>query len=533
MNAPCPHWLVVLGAVSVLAGTACSPGGGTAAPAAGSPDSQPTTVNPAAGGPLAAPAAPPRDASAPQRDEIWMACSINGNRMGFTHLILEPAADQDPPAVRFAYDDEMKLKRFGAETIVRTRLTGVETPSGGLLSFRSEMQTGPGATVSEGRVEGGRLQLQTSNQGKTQEQTLAWEQEYGGFFADQHSLRRQPMKPGETRRLKALLPILNVISELQFDAVALESTELPTGTRQLLRINQVTRIGSQQIESVLWVDGQGEIQKMKNVLLGMEAVRTTPEDAQRPSSGAGFDLGFDTLVRIERPLRDPHQTRRIVYRARLKDGDVKSLFAAGLTQSIRSLEDNAVELTVQAVRPDQPATLASPASDPPTDADRQASTMLQSDDPAVRKLAESVASGESDAWTIATALEKQVKNSIRLKNYSTAMATAAEVAQSLEGDCTEHAMLLAALCRARQIPARVAIGLVYYPSAGGFAYHMWTEAWIRDRWIPLDATLGLGGIGAAHLKLANSSLQGTGAYAELLPVIQALGRLQLEIVSVE
>ena len=102
-----------------------------------------------------------------------------------------------------------------------------------------------------------------------------------------------------------------------------------------------------------------------------------------------------------------------------------------------------------------------------------------------------------------------------------------------EGDCTEHAMLLAALCRARQIPARVAIGLVYYPSADGFAYHMWTEVWIEDRWIPLDATLGLGGIGGAHLKFAHSSMQGTAAYAELLPLAQALGRLQLELVSVE
>ena len=40
-------------------------------------------------------------------------------------------------------------------------------------------------------------------------------------------------------------------------------------------------------------------------------------------------------------------------------------------------------------------------------------------------------------------------------------ATAAEVARSREGDCTEHAVLLAALARARGIPARVAMGLVY------------------------------------------------------------------------
>ena len=433
----------------------------------------------------------------------------------------------------FNYDDELKLRRFGTDTVVRTRLTSLETRDGELLSFRSEMQAGPGAMVSEGRREGDQLKLRTSNQGKVEEHSLPWNKQYGGFFADQLSLRRQPMRPGETRRLQALLPVLNVVGQVRLEAAAFESIELPSGTRQLLRINVTTDIGTAQIKSVLWTDPQGKPHKVKDLQLGMEAVLTTQEDAQRPSSGGGFDLGFDTIVRIDRPLRDPHRTRRVVYRARLKDGDVKSLFAEGLTQTVRPLDDEAVEVTVQAVRPDQPPTVAGPPSDPPTDADRQASTMLQSDDPTVRKMAEAVAAGESDAWTIATALENHVKKSIRLKNYSTAMATAAEVAQSLEGDCTEHAMLLAALCRARSIPARVAIGLVYYPSASGFAYHMWTEAWIKDRWVPLDATLGMGGIGAAHLKLADSSLEGTSAYAELLPVIQALGRLQLEIVSVE
>jgi transglutaminase/protease-like cytokinesis protein 3 len=94
-------------------------------------------------------------------------------------------------------------------------------------------------------------------------------------------------------------------------------------------------------------------------------------------------------------------------------------------------------------------------------------------------------------------------------------------------------MLLAALCRARKIPARIAIGLVYYPPAQGFAYHMWTEVWIEDRWMGLDATLGDGGIAADHLKLAVSSLAGASAYADLLPVVQAIGKLQLEVVKVD
>jgi transglutaminase-like putative cysteine protease len=47
-------------------------------------------------------------------------------------------------------------------------------------------------------------------------------------------------------------------------------------------------------------------------------------------------------------------------------------------------------------------------------------------------------------------------------------------------------VLLAALCRARGIAARAALGLVYVARNQEFAYHMWTEAYIGGKWIPLD-----------------------------------------------
>jgi transglutaminase-like putative cysteine protease len=136
---------------------------------------------------------------------------------------------------------------------------------------------------------------------------------------------------------------------------------------------------------------------------------------------------------------------------------------------------------------------------------------------------------------LAVALEQFVRGAITEKNFSQAFATAAEVAQTREGDCTEHAVLLAALLRARNIPARCAMGLVYFPQAdgAGFAYHMWTEAWIEDRWIPLDGTLGRGGIGGGHLELAHSNLKGVGPYAAFLPVFRVLGQLELDVIQEE
>ena len=90
---------------------------------------------------------------------------------------------------------------------------------------------------------------------------------------------------------------------------------------------------------------------------------------------------------------------------------------------------------------------------------------------------------------------------------------------------------LAALARARGIPARVAIGLVYMEGRQAFGYHMWTEVYIDGRWIPIDGTLAQGGIGAGHLTIAHTNLEGTSAYSTFLPVVQILGRLSIEVID--
>ena len=74
------------------------------------------------------------------------------------------------------------------------------------------------------------------------------------------------------------------------------------------------------------------------------------------------------------------------------------------------------------------------------------------------------------------------------------------------GGATGLALLSARLLRARGIPSRVAVGLVYVPGQAKMGGHMWTEALFADGWVPLDATLGRGGIGGGHLKVAESSL---------------------------
>jgi hypothetical protein len=282
----------------------------------------------------------------------------------------------------------------------------------------------------------------------------------------------------------------------------------------------------------LWTDDSGEIYKTRLEMntLNMTAIRATKDEALQEITKIDFDLGKRSAVAADRTLRTPHETEKITYRVHLDRANPVHVFDSGITQQVTSEGDHTALVMVFAVLPGEAGNpqAKSEGSDPD---DLAPNTLIDSDDPTVVFLAQQAAGDIQDPWQAACALEKLVNERMTSHGISSAFATAGEVARTLTGDCTEHAVLLAALARARDIPARVAIGLVYF--RGEFLYHMWTEVYIDGTWIPLDATLGQGGIGAAHLKITHSNLQGAAPQAAFLPVTDVIGQLKLEILEVE
>ena len=108
------------------------------------------------------------------------------------------------------------------------------------------------------------------------------------------------------------------------------------------------------------------------------------------------------------------------------------------------------------------APLAATAEELADPAFREPSAMVDSSDPFLIELASKadVPAGASPV-EVALALRELVYDHVLTKDLTTAFASASEVARTRAGDCTEHAVLLAALLRARKIPARVCHGLVY------------------------------------------------------------------------
>jgi transglutaminase-like putative cysteine protease len=168
----------------------------------------------------------------------------------------------------------------------------------------------------------------------------------------------------------------------------------------------------------------------------------------------------------------------------------------------------------------------------------KASPALDSEDPKVKQLLERAMRGAPSKLTAAEKgerLRQFVHRFIKRKDLSVGMATASEVARTAQGDCTEHAVLLAALLRAAEIPSRTVAGLIYVDEFLGrsavFGYHMWAEAWIGGRWVDLDATLDDVPFDAAHIALDMSAMNDPLMSNDLVKLSALIGRVRVHVVQ--
>ena len=158
--------------------------------------------------------------------------------------------------------------------------------------------------------------------------------------------------------------------------------------------------------------------------------------------------------------------------------------------------------------------------------------MITSLDDRVVDAARKAVGTERDPWKRAVLVEKWVAQNIKEKNFSIGFASASEVAQNLTGDCTEHSVMAAAMCRAAGVPARVVVGLVYANQLNGFGFHMWNEVYVNRRWVAIDASFDQSEVDAVHIKLADASLDGVAPFEAFLPIVRVLGKMTIEPIEV-
>ena len=459
----------------------------------------------------------------------WAVIYMEEQPVGTIHTQARETTESGRTLVRTRSTTKMTLQRMGQLTEVLQVQESVETEEGELVRFRSEMKNGTAALVIRGQVAGDHLVSVVEPSTGTKPNPILWKSTYRGFFGPDQIMRANPMQPGESRVLEVLFPGLTSVQvvETRLTALDFEETKVASGTKRLLKVTSTLDLAGQAVQSSLWIDDAGVQWKAEIPGVGV-VLRVDEKPAPQQNGAPAVDLSQSSFVPLARKVERVHETRRIEYQVRLKTNDPAKAFHHDTRQQVVAVDKNTARVTVDASAGKAPL---DDRETPPEDADRSENSLIQSQDPLIQRMASQVTASEADPWRIATALESHVRRSMRRADFSTAFASAAEVAKTLRGDCSEHAVLLTALCRARSIPARVATGLVYVSLGNrpGFGFHMWTEVWIQDRWLPLDATIGRGGIGCGHLKLTHSNLSSGAEVSAILSVLPVLRQVQIEI----
>jgi transglutaminase-like putative cysteine protease len=242
-----------------------------------------------------------------------------------------------------------------------------------------------------------------------------------------------------------------------------------------------------------------------------------------------LDLDLRTRIPVDRLISGNSQRDKLVLELSVTDGFLADVPETTF-QKVERLDAATVRLTLSPANP-RPSRMVAASLQRLSDID--STTLMPLEDVRLQRMAATAAAGETRPAEICRRLEQFVSSKMRRSAFSTSIVPANEVAKTLHGDCTEHAVLLATLMRIKGIPSRLSSGLVHTNQQYGFVGHTWVEALIDDEWVPFDSTTGPKSAATTHIKLRHADFVGRDSDEVdlFLPVLDLVGRTQIHVIS--
>ncbi|HET8899871.1 MAG TPA: transglutaminase-like domain-containing protein [Rhodanobacteraceae bacterium] len=453
-------------------------------------------------------------ASAKAADETWMTVLADGRKVGSAHNQRTVTGD----TVISRQSLTLVFERSGTHLRVSSVETDTETLSGEPLAFESRTDSaGSRSEVRGTRQPDGRFALTRRVGSSTQESLLDWPANAllaeGQRLASLHALKQA----GDTLALVAYDPQSGAALHLTATAIGPEKVDLPGGEETLLRVEETTALPVGETRSTVWLDSTGNARKIRLQAAGitLDMLACSKACAEAPTQAA--DVFAHSMTQLPRRLTPRDLAGTLRYHLRSRDG--RPLHFA--TTNEQRVESDGKNGWLVRVGPADGNREAAPTAD-----DTHANAWLQADNAEIRTAARKAVGTLVDSDARMRRLTAFVRQHIRDKDLSVGYATALDTLHSRQGDCTEHAVLLAALARALDIPARVVTGLAYAPNYAGqtnvLVPHAWVQAWVNGRWHSFDAALGQ--FDAGHIALD----VGNGDPWRFFAGLDTLGRIRVD-----
>ena len=469
-------------------------------------------------------------------EDEWQAFYLQDQKIGYAHMQIVRKSTGGETLYVTTRKEEVSFSRMGTTITVTQTSKVTEDEDGNLISFERELNQGPITQTSQGEVKNGKLLIETGMGPFKQQKTLPVPEGLCPAALDRYT-QKKGYEPGTQYTVKFFEPSFADAEQEPRITVKVgpeEAKEVFEVTKWLHRIEMDTNI-LPGMKTTHWVDNEGNVWAGRVPLAGAMVIkmrRVTREVALQPADAP--ELMLSVAAEPDKPIPDAYQLDRLVLLVKLRQEDGPSPeFAEGAWQSVEKTDGGTrVTITKADIPPDMSYQL-------PYEGEEHSELLeptpwLEVDHPDIKKMAKKAVGAEKDALRAARRIEDYVSTEIAEKTLSMGFATALETARQKAGDCTEHAVLAAALARAAGIPSRVVTGMAYSQHTGNyqngaFFYHMWTEVFVGE-WLPIDAALG--SHSATHLALSRSDLNRS---ADLItastPIMKALGAIDIQVLS--
>ncbi len=459
----------------------------------------------------------------------YFALFMEGKKVGYA-IQNRAVADNK---VTTSVELKITLSRLGVSVSVQTKAITIETIDGKPLGFEVEQAFGMMVTKTIGTIdEQGKVTV------KTGQQQMEFDWPEGAVMSEgmRLLLLKYGLAEGTTYTAKLFDPSMMLVVDVEVKVGSKQNVDLLGRVVALTEVQ--SNVSSAQIGSLVSTEYYNDnllLQKSITPVMGMtvEQVACTKE----------FALGqIDVLEVVDKmfmaspePLSDVGSARSITYYLSPVTDEVDLKIPSSDNQKVEQLSGGTIILTVEPVAAPTGVRFPYKGNDPAALGALEPTRYVESGQKVIIDLARRAVGDTSDAAEAARRIEAFVADYVVDKSLSVGYASAAEVAVSRQGDCSEHAVLTVALCRAVGIPAQVVTGLAYVSQwstfRNGFGGHAWVQVYLGDKWVGLDAAFrgtGRGGYDAGHITLA----VGNGNPEDFLNLVNTMGQFKIDKVTV-
>ncbi len=444
--------------------------------------------------------------------KTWLGVYLPGDEtIGYIHTQTNPELRENVRGTQIRVTSNIRLRLFGERTSLLVSGTGWADEQGKLATFDFNVRSGQHLLRVTATVDEGMLNATIGTAGE--EYPIQWPVSnelvlWSGLGPT--SLNVPGLETGQEFFLDTFDPVTLSMGRTRVKCIGQETLDI-CGESVDTKILTLTASG---VTSKAWADDSGEILRAETAF-GLVIQKARSEEVLAALTSDATESLLN-LAAVRPTGQTPFRGAR---RMTVRLGGLPPSVTPVVDATQTSAEDGVYAIALQ------PEPTGNTAEAAPGDEFLEGGPFIQTDHPKVAKLSAELTADCHGPWDKAQAIHQWVFTSIE-KKAVISVPSALEVLETMQGDCNEHTVLYTALARAANVPARVAIGLVWSEELDGFYYHAWPEVFI-DQWLWIDPTLGQPVADATHVKLFNGGIE---TWTQLMPY---MGQIAIEVLDIQ